>query len=621
MDNKPLLKNLGFFLFLLLSILSEQILSAGTAVKDFYFPRLKADLYVQKDGSFQVDEYLTFEFKGDFSWASLWIPLVARKNLSSLPIEITEFRIQDETGKDLPLETVVSNGKFQARWQFRARNERRTFHITYRVNKAILNYPDGSELYWQIIGNEVERPTVRAEVIVHLPEQVQSRDDILIYGHGPLSGQAEILDLKTFRFVATNIPSHQIFEIRVIWPAGMVNGIPVSGYSKEKIKQEEAEYVQKTIQAINKARESEEKKQRILELGATIWIVWQIIGPLLWLGLYLYFWEKIGKDYKFDDIPEYYREIPSRLPPALVQVLRREGQKIQPVAFTATIFDLARRGYLEIRDEQVPRKTLLGNKLKTETVFILKKPYKQETELKPFEKQVLEFLFETIIIGKGEPGIKARLEDMINYMKKVPAEFQLFFRQWSKEIDQEAKKLEFIEPESQKAYTLFLAISLPLGIITLSPVLIILVLILSPRLKRRKKEWAKENELWKALERFLHDFSDFKEIPPEAYKLWDQYLVFAILFGQAKKLIKMLPLILQNEQTTNTGWLFGAAALSSSSMSHNVDSITAVVNSIEKVANTISQASTSAAHYSSGGGGGFSGGGGGGGGGGGVSAG
>jgi len=33
-------------------------------------------------------------------------------------------------------------------------------------------------------------------------------------------------------------------------------------------------------------------------------------------------------------------------------------------------------------------------------------------------------------------------------------------------------------------------------------------------------------------------FSDFKEIPAEAYKLWDQYLVFGILFGQAKKLAK-----------------------------------------------------------------------------------
>ena len=118
--------------------------------------------------------------------------------------------------------------------------------------------------------------------------------------------------------------------------------------------------------------------------------------------------------------------------------------------------------------------------------------------------------------------------------------------------------------------------------------------------------WAAENEKWKGLERFLDDFSDFKEVPPEAYKLWEHYLVFGILFGNAKSIIKKLPVILGNPAAAPPVW-YSNAAQSGFLMSGGLDRM---VSSIESAAATIQQASTSAAHYSSGGGGGFSGGGG-----------
>jgi uncharacterized membrane protein len=109
----------------------------------------------------------------------------------------------------------------------------------------------------------------------------------------------------------------------------------------------------------------------------------------------------------------------------------------------------------------------------------------------------------------------------------------------------------------------------------------------------------------------LDDFSSFEELPPEAYKLWEQYLVFGILFGNAKKIIKMLPLILKDERAAAP---VGYAGLGRPGFT-GMGQITGLVHSIESMATSIQQASTSAAHYSSGGGGGFSGGGGGGGGG------
>ncbi len=583
--------------------------------KDYYFPELRADLYVQKDGSFIVDEFLTFEFQGKFSWASLWIPLRARKN-SSLEVEVQGFRVRDERGQDLPLETSVQGKKFRARWEFSARNERRTFNISYRIVKGILNYPDLSELYWQIIGSEVDRPTARAVVTVHLPEPVASGQQLLIYGHGPLSGRSEILDLQTMRFEATNIASGQFMEIRVVWPAGLVAGVPASGYTLEKIKEEEARFIDDTIARVRQAQEREARQIEFLKKLGVAWVIWQVIGPILWLLIYFYFWKRVGRDYRFEDIPEYYRELPSDLPPALVQVLRREGEKPLPVAFTATLFDLATRGYLMIEDEKVAKKTLFGLKTGQRTIFELKKNYREDGSLRNWEKSVLDIVFDRA--GEmGRPGSRISLDELISYLEKHPTEYQIWFRQWQKEIQREGQKLGFVEPEGRRLSQIFLIISIVVASLTFSPVMFILTLALAPKLKRRRQDWARENELWKALDRFLDDFSEFKEIPAEAYRLWDKYLVFGILFGNARKLVKMLLRVLEDRQAVSAAWPGGAYGVGG--FSRQVESLSAAISSIEKAATAISQASSRAANYSSGGGG-FSGGGGGGGGGGGVSA-
>jgi len=101
---------------------------------------------------------------------------------------VIDFLVADEQGQPLPVETTINGERFEARWRFRASDERRTFHLSYRVRGAILDYPDISELFWQIIGSEVDRPTARAEILVHLPEGINNRGDLLVFGHGPLSG-------------------------------------------------------------------------------------------------------------------------------------------------------------------------------------------------------------------------------------------------------------------------------------------------------------------------------------------------------------------------------------------------------------------------------------------------
>ncbi len=591
--------------------------------KNYYFPEVRIKIDIREDGSFTVDEFRTYEFQGRFSWANLWIPLRLDRKGYRYDAALEDFTVSDEQGAPLRLETGVENGTFQAKWYYSARNERRTFHIHYVVKGGVISYPEVTELYWQPIGSECEKPTREVSIEVALPRDVPSRDDLLVYGHGPLSGWAEIMDLRTARFTATNVPSRQSVEIRMIWPPGLVNGVPGTGRTRASIKAEEARFVQDTIVRVQRSAEDRARRRRLVGIIGLAWVAWLIVGPLIWLAIYLRAWGEVGRDYRFEGMPEYYREPPSDLPPALVEVLLHQAGYGYPTprSFTATLFDLARRGYVELEDRPTEKRGLFGSKETVTTVATLKKNIDADRDLLAYERDYLKLFFEGAPAwspswsGRTEPQVD--LEDFKRYLKKKPLEFQKWFKDWTSKVKEEAKKRGFIEPQSLKARNIFLAVSLPIAILVFNPVLLIMILVLTPFLKRRAMPWAEENERWKGLRRFLHDFSDFKEVPPEAYKLWERYLVFGIVFGSAKKILKMLPVILPDNRAAAPAWYYGAGG---SRWLGSGGGIENMIKGIESLSSSIQQASASAAHYSSGGGGGFSGGGGGGGGGGGAGA-
>ncbi len=314
--------------------------------------------------------------------------------------------------------------------------------------------------------------------------------------------------------------------------------------------------------------------------------------------------------------------------------------------FTATIFDLARRGFLEIED-RTEEKPASSNKQrpspvsrsrrnsegKTTAAAVRRRPRfpgggrgrepsttpgpppaQLGSAAKPSSASAARGAapFRRPSVDPASPARFPRgdgfsLDELKSWLKKNPAKFQAWFRAWGEAIKAEGKALAFIEPESLKRRNRFIAVTAPAAVLTANPILGVLGAVLIPKIKRRSMRWARENEMWKALRRFLDDFSEFKETPPEAYRLWEQYLVFGILFGNAKKILKSLPLILGDERAAVPAWYAGASRQAFLS-GGGIGSIASMVRSIESAATSIQLASTAAAHYSSGGGGGFSGG-------------
>ena len=507
-------------------------------------------------------------------------------------------------GGALRTEISTPGDRFEAKWFYSASNEKRTFRLRYRVRGAVFSYPDITEIYWQAIGGGWEKPTRNASITVHLPARVGSKDDLLVYGHGPLSGVAAIIDAQTAHFTAANVKAGQFLEIRMAWPSGLVAGVPSTQYSRESLRQEEARFIQETVARLEKESEAYARRARTMKTLTGLWLGAMIFIPLLWLPFFLRTWRRVGQDHHFPGLPEYFREPASKLPPALVELLMKEGVGITPKSFTATIFDLARRGRLEIHDQLAEKRHFFRITQEYDTTIILKKAYRRDPDLRGFEIDVLDLLFEGMSGGAADIGSSLAVEDLKKYLKRNPQKFRKWYEAWSKAVKEEGKRLGFIEPESLRARNRFAILTVPLIIFTLNPLLAVLGASLIPTLKRRTLPWAREYEQWKAFRRFLGDFSNFKDIPPEAYKLWEYYLVFGILFGYAAKILKTLPVVLQSDQAAVPVWYanFGHAGfLSSGGLDHMISSI-----------NTMSASIQSAASYSSGSGGGFSGGGGGG---------
>ncbi len=575
--------------------------AAAAPVKNYYFPDVRIEIRVAADGSFAVEERRTFAFQGRFTWASLWIPARYVRGAMSYRVAIEDFTVEDQDGNRLRTETSDGAERFEVKWFYSAADERRTFLIRYRVRGAVFSYPDVTEIYWQAIGGGWAKPTRTANITVRLPASVADRNDILVYGHGPLSGRSEIVDGATGRFTATNVRAGQFLEVRMAWPPGLVAGVPSAEYTRASLRDEEARRAQQTAADFERERIAAEKRARTVKTATGFWLAALVLVPLIWLPFFMKAWRRVGQDYRFSGLPEYAREPASDLRPALVELLMREGVGISPKSFTATIFDLARRGWLEIHDQLVEKRHLFRKGEDYETTIILKKAYRDDRELRGYEIDVLEFLFEGLLGGASDVGARLSVDDLKAYLKRNPQKFQRWHEAWTKSVKAEGTALGFIEPESLRARNVFAIVTVPLAIVTLNPLLAVLGASLVPTLKRRTMPWARENEQWKAFRRFLRDFSHFKDIPPESYKLWEFYLVFGILFGFAARILKMLPDILRSGQAAVPIWYSGVGGSGFSGpggLEHMIASINAMSTSIQAAAST-----------STGGGGGFSGGG------------
>ncbi len=500
-------------------------------------------------------------------------------------------------------------------WHYRATNEQRTFTLRYQMRGLAVAYDDVVDVYLKVWGDEWNTALDDLTATMALPPGA-APGTVLVFGHPASVNGSTSLGAGGISpsLTAADVPDHQWVEFRVVFPRHLLDqttgAAVVSGRGLDGILAEE--------EAAAERAEREEHGR-----SASLWIVAVTAGlvPLSLIGSYLRF----GREPRIRYDLEYEHAPPTEHAPALIAGLAGQG-KVDEAAFTATLFDLIRRGVLTATPTSVERKTWAG--LRREKISDLEIALQDDSDpMRDFERSAMAVLKRVLDDGP-QP-----LTEFRKRIRSDAAENAKSYTSFRNRVSKALVRAKLLDEAGVKASWILLGASVVIGLggwFVFGPLLhsiwesldldilrvgfglagaLGLAFALAERPMRRMwvrrtREGALLNARWSAFRRYLEDFSRLEEAPPIALGLWEEYLVYAIALGVADDVLEAARLHAPPElgDTSHLYWYSNHGYGGHSS------------NAISGIERALTGA-FAAPSSGSGGGGGFSGGGGGGGGG------
>jgi hypothetical protein len=270
-------------------------------------------------------------------------------------------------------------------WHYRATDEERTFTVTYRLNGLAVAYDDVVDVYWQAWGDEWQEPLDSLDAAMNLPGDPQ-KGEVKVFGHpASVNGETSLGPGRVSpTLLASDVPPEQFVEMRVVFPRELLT-------STGGARVEQGDGLQKIMDQEAAEASSEARALWLQRLQP----VFALLLVALAAGLMLFVYLRYGREHKVDYGERYEREPPTDDPPAVVSAIMGQKPSVGTREFTATLFDLIRRGVLEAQPVSVKQGGLLGEK--TITDLRVDAGYRDRDEnyerslatLKDFERKVL----------------------------------------------------------------------------------------------------------------------------------------------------------------------------------------------------------------------------------------
>ncbi|MDW7672496.1 MAG: DUF2207 domain-containing protein, partial [Bacillota bacterium] len=273
---------------------------------------------VNADGSMDVAENYVVNFDGQWNGMFRWIYLRYGMNVADIQVEEDgrSFALHPGTDYGPPGTFIIRDegDRIFVDWSLNAFSTVRTYTFRYRVKNAVYLHNDVAELYYQFIGDEWDIPFNQVRVLLTLPDGAAS-DQVLAWGHGPLTGEVTILSGTQVEWKVSPLPASTMLEARVTFPTMLVpQGSNYSGREAlpEILREEEA-----WAQQANRTR----------------WLARMeiILAPLIVVVSAVFFFLKRSRFKRFHQ-PEfqgdYFRELPADYSPAVLgQLWNKEQDK------------------------------------------------------------------------------------------------------------------------------------------------------------------------------------------------------------------------------------------------------------------------------------------------------
>jgi uncharacterized membrane protein len=616
--------------------------------KSFEIEDIEVHALLRRDGVLLVREQVTYDFDGTFN--------VGVRTFDSGTWQIAN--IQAYEGEEALGTVTDSPTLFE--WDISPAEGEHTYELRYEVHNAVLAWPDVVELNWQWVGEDVDHGTGHHEVDLRLraPEDADA-GDLRAWAHGPLNGTIDV-GVDRIRTQVDDLPPYTFLETRSIAPREWFDadlpparvgqddlsaGLDECGLYTNALRSDQAENGTLTDEQITRLirdypacqgasgqvetepqadriiaeetalaeqanadraeyeREQQEKedRKRALQVGTPFAVA-------IALALAFAIWRVWGKEPELPAEIDYWREVPDD-PPAVAQAIMAWGY-VDTDAFSATVVDLAQRGYLTIEEK--------------EKDHAFTRTAKEPEDLKEHERMVLTKLFEN--------GNETSQKQLTNWAKAHRTDAASWLNSFKGAVSKSYNARGYQLKGRFLPWFLYLLVVAGLalyGVVTFANEayvaggatigVAVLILCYIGLLKKRTPKGAQRHAEWAGLKRFLKDFSQLEDAPSGHMALYERYLVAAVALDVADELVEALRVRIPevaNDPTFAT-WYVGSRVGGVSGFS-----------SLGEFSSGLSSATASSfrpppsSSSSSGGGfsGGFSGGGGGGGGGGGFGA-
>ena len=333
--------------------------AAGAQDRSYTIDRFQARIEVLPSGELDVTETITATFRGQYNGIYRKIPLEYR-NAAGLNWSIRLAGVRATDDESAPLRLEQERDRHYSRikmWIPGANDATRTVVLHYRVAGGLRFFEDHDELYWNATGDEWDVPLGEVSAEVVLPDGARGIRTTAFTGvYGSKANDAVIE------------PEGRRIRFSVPRPMGYREGMTVVvGWDKGLV-------AEPTL------------ADRVL---AVIRSNWPLVIPVPVFLLMFWLWRTRGRDPDARPVVAQY-EPPAGMTPAEAGTITDESVDMRDI--TATLVDLAVRGYLKIEEKQSPKFLgIFGGE--TDYVFHSLKPRGEWATLLRHEERLLSGIF------------------------------------------------------------------------------------------------------------------------------------------------------------------------------------------------------------------------------------
>ena len=443
-------------------------------------------------------------------------------------------------------------GRIRIVWRFQASDETRTFTIRYRFAGLAVGYDDVVDVNLKVWGDEWEQPLGRLTATTSGPGDVVRAwgHPVWVRGDVTLAGPRALLR-------ALDVPAGQFVELRALYPRGAFSstaGMRVEdGPGLAKIVAEEqadAEEYAKDQERID------ELKDNPLRTGLVV-LALATLPALVVIAAVFWFFGRERRTRTTGSTSRSRRPTPS---PRSCPTLLRQGGEAGSYEFTATLFDLIRRGVYKATPATTERKIWAG--LRTQTVSDLELSAGEEPTLRP--GSTMSQTSSTPCWTAAPSGFRTSASASRTSGTSMSERFESFKggSRHGRPID-EAGSARSARSRSSAPRSLFALVGALLLFLAAGRLALRLSALLRRRARRRRHRLLvnaallgatrrvrpapvaqavaagqTEAERWDAFRRYLTDFPRLQEAPPATLALWERYLVYGIAFGIAERVLQ-----------------------------------------------------------------------------------